>query len=90
MYAFLKKKKKTFLFYIGVLPISHVVIVSGGQQRGPAVHIYVPILPQTPLPSLLPHSFEKSSLCYTVGLCWLSILNIAVCIALLLKKSFPL
>ena len=37
------------------------------------------ILPQTPLPSRLPHKIEQSSLCYTVGPYWLSILNIAVC-----------
>ena len=32
-------------------------------------------LPQTPLPSRLLHNIEQSSLCYTVGPCWLSILN---------------
>ena len=79
MYAFKKKKEKTFLFYIGVLPVSHVVIVSGGQQRDSAIYIYVPIHPQTPLPSRLPHNIEQSSLCHTVGPCWSSILNIAVC-----------
>lgn len=41
------------------------------------MHIHVAILPQTPLPSWLPHNNEQSSLCYTVGPCWLSILNIA-------------
>ena len=43
--------------------------------------MYVAILPQTPLPSRLPHNIEQSSLCYTnqAGPCWLSILNIAVC-----------
>ena len=30
------------------------------------------------LPSRLPRDIEQSFLCYTVGLCWLSILNIAV------------
>ena len=35
--------------------------------------------PQTPLPPRLPHNIEQSSLCYTVGPCWLSILNRAVC-----------
>ena len=35
--------------------------------------------PQTPLPSRLPYSIEKGSLCYTVSPCWLSILNKAVC-----------
>ena len=34
-----KKKKKNFLFYIGVQPINNVVIVSGGQQRDSAIRI---------------------------------------------------
>ena len=34
--------------------------------------------PLKPLSSRLPHNTEHSSLCYTVGPCWLSILNIAV------------
>ena len=34
---------------------------------------------QTPLPSRLPHDNEHISLCYIVGPCWFSILNIAVC-----------
>ena len=66
-----------FLFYIWVEPINNVVIVSGAQQSDSVVHIHVPILPQTPLPSRLPHNTEQNSLCYTVGLCWLPILNIA-------------
>ena len=56
-----------------------MLIVSGGQQRDSAIHIHVSILPQTPVPSRLPHNIEQSSLCCAVGLCWLSILNIAVC-----------
>ena len=56
-----------------------MVIVSGRQQRDSAMHIYVSIFPQTPLPSRLSHDFEQSSLCYTVGPCWLFILNIAEC-----------
>jgi len=56
-----------------------VVIVPGGQQRDPALHIHVSILPQTPLPSRLPYDIEQSSLCYTALPWWLSILNIAVC-----------
>ena len=35
-------------------PINNVVIVSSEQQRDSAIHIYVSILPQTPLPSRLP------------------------------------
>ena len=48
--------------------------------KGLSVHIRVLILPQTPLPSRLPHNIEQGSLCYTVDPCWLTILNIAVCI----------
>ena len=55
------------------------MIVSGGQWRDSARHIHVSISPQTPLPSRLPCKTEQISLCYTVGPCWLSILNIAVC-----------
>ena len=54
------------------------MIVSGEQPRDSATHIHVSTLPQTPLPSRLPHHIEQSSLRYTVGPCWLSILNIAV------------
>ena len=59
--------------------IYSIVIVSVEQQRDSAIHIHVSILPQTPLPSRLPHGIEQHSLCYKVGACWLSILNIAVC-----------
>ena len=45
----------------------------------PTTRIHVSILPQTLLPSSLPYNIEQSSLCYTVGHCWLSILNIAGC-----------
>ena len=40
----------------------NVVIVSGGQQRDSAIHIHVPILPQTPLPARLPHNIGQTSL----------------------------
>ena len=43
--------------------------VSGGRQRYSAVHIYVSILPQTPLLSSLPHSIEQSSL-WTYAFCF--------------------
>ena len=68
-----------FLFYIGVYLINNVVIVLGEQQRDSAIHTHGSILPQTPLPSRLPHNMEQSSRCYTVSPCWLSILSIAVC-----------
>ena len=44
----------------------------------PYINMY-PFSPKTPLPSRLPHDIEQSFMCYTVGPCWLSILNIAVC-----------
>ena len=69
-----------FLFCIGVMLINNVVIASGEQRRDSAIHIHVSILPQTLLPSRLPHNYEQSSLCYTGGPCWLSILNIAQCV----------
>ena len=67
-----------FLVFMRVYLINNVVIVSGGQLSNSAIHIHVSILPQTPLPSRLPHSIEESSLCYTVGPCALSVLNITV------------
>ena len=42
------------------------MIVSGGQQRDPAIDAHVSVLPQTPLPSRLPHNIKQISLCYTV------------------------
>ena len=67
-------KKKLFILY-GVWPVNNIVIVSGEQWRDSDMHIHISILPQTLLPSKLPHSIEQSSMCYTVGPCWLSILN---------------
>ena len=40
--------------------INNVVIVSGEQRRGSAIHIHVSILPQGPLPSRLPHDWKRS------------------------------
>ena len=59
--------------HMHTLLINNVVTISGGQQRNSAVCIHVSILPQTPLPSRLLHNIEQSSLCYTVGPCWLFI-----------------
>ena len=58
---------------------SNVVMVSGEQWRDSVIHIHVFILLQTRLRSKLPYNTEQSSLCYTVGHCWLFILNIAEC-----------
>ena len=53
-------------------------MVSGEQWRDSAVRIHVHS-PPNPLPSRLPQNIEQSSMCSTVGPCWLFILNIAVC-----------
>ena len=56
------------------------VIVSGEWLRNADIYIYVyPFSPQTPFPSRPAHDIEQSSMCYTIGLCWLSILSIAMC-----------
>ena len=67
-----------FVLCIEVWPVNKVVAVSGEQGKDSAIHKHVSILPQ-PLPSRLPHNTERSFMCYIVGPCWLSIVNIAVC-----------
>ena len=42
----------------GVQSINNVVVISGEQGKDSAIHIHGYILPQTPLPSRLPHSLE--------------------------------
>jgi len=70
------------------------VIISGEPRKDLATYICVCVCvcvcvciqsPPNSLPSRLPHNIEQSSLCYTVGPCWLSILNTAVwtCYAML-------
>ena len=56
------------------------MLVSGVQQSDSVIHIHVSILLQILFPFRLLQIIEQSSLCYTVRPCWLSILNIAVCI----------
>ena len=68
-----------FPFYIGVQLINNAVLVSGVQQSDSVIHIHVSILFQILFPFRLLQNIEQSSLCCTVGPCWLSILNIAVC-----------
>ena len=57
--------------------INNVVLVSGVQQSDSVIH--VSILFQILFPFRLLQNTEQISLCYTVGPCWSSILNIAVC-----------
>ena len=67
---------ESFLFHIGVQLINNVVILSGGQQRDSIIHTHVPILPKLPShPGF--HMTLSRVLCYTVGPCWLPILNTA-------------
>ena len=67
------------LFYIGVYLINNDVLVTGIQQSDSVIPIQVSILFQILFPFKLLQNIEPSSLCYTVGPCWLSILNIVVC-----------
>ena len=60
--------------------INNVVLVSGVPQSDSVLHIHVSILFQILFPIRLLQSIEQSSLCYIVGPCWLSILNIVVCV----------
>ena len=61
--------------------------VSGVQQRDSVINIHVSILFKIFFPFSLLQNTEQSSLCYTVGSCWLSILNIALYIHAVLR--FP-
>ena len=70
--------------------MNKVVTISGEQRRDSAVHMHVSVLPQTPLPSRPAHHLEQSFLCYTVGPCWLSILNIAMCIPMSIPSSLTI
>ena len=58
--------------------INSVVLVSCVQQSDSVIHVFIVF--QVLFPFRLLQNVEQSSLCYTVGPCWLSILNIAVCI----------
>ena len=51
-----------------------MMLVSGVQQSDSYIDSF-----QIILPFILLHNIEWSFLCYTVGSCWLSILNRAVC-----------
>ena len=67
-------KPKTFYFVLGLSRLTNnVEIQSGEQPRNSALHIHVSILPQTLLPSSLPHNIEQHFMCYKLSSCWLSI-----------------
>ena len=56
--------------------INSVVLVLGTQQSGSVIHIHVSILFLILFPFRLLQNIEQSSLCGTVSLYWLPILNI--------------
>ena len=67
--------------------INNVVIVSGVQQSDSVIHIHVSILFQILFPFRLLHHIGQNSLCYTVGPCCLSILNIMLADLKIVQKS---
>ena len=67
------KKNKTFYFVVEYSQLS--IIASGGQRKVRNTHSCIPSPPNS-LPSRLPHNIKPSFLCYAVGQCCLSILNI--------------
>ena len=78
-------------FILKYSQLTSVVIVSGIQKSGSVIHIHVSILSQILFPFRLLHNVAQSSLGYTGGLCWLSILSIAVyvCQSQILSLSLP-
>ena len=64
------------LFYIGIQLINNIVLISNIQQSDSVIHVHASVLFQILFPVRLLQNIEQSSLCYTIGPCWLSILNI--------------
>ena len=59
--------------------MNKVVLVSGVQPSDSVTRIHLSILLHILFLFRLLHNIEPSSMCYTVGPCWLSMLNTAVC-----------
>ena len=55
------------------------MLVSGVEQSDSVMYIPVSIFFSNSFPIRLLQNIEQSSLCYTAGPCWLSVLNIAMC-----------
>ena len=72
-----------FFFGIGIELIYSVVLISGVQPSDSVIHMF--ILFQILFPYRLSQKIRQSSLCYTVGPCWLSISCIVLCCAQLLS-----
>ena len=71
-----------FLISIGVQLIYSVVFISAVQQNDSVIHIYIYIyfFFYIFFHYRLFQDIEYSSMCYTIGPCWLSVLYIIVCI----------
>ena len=67
-----------FFLYIEVQLINNLVLVSGVQQSESVTHIHESIHFQIFFKVTLLWNIEQSSLYYTIGPCWLSVLNTAV------------
>ena len=65
-----------FLNFILYWSINHVILVSGIQQSDSIILIHVAILSKILFLCRLLQSIEQSSLCYILGPCWLSVLNL--------------
>ena len=65
-----------FLNFILYWSINHVMLVSGIQQSDSIILIHVAILSKILFLCRLLQSIEQSSLCYILGPCWLSVLNL--------------
>ena len=60
----MKESLNRFFFqHLSVYPINNAVIVSGDQRSNLAIAIHVSSLPETPLPSRLPHNTEWDCRC---------------------------
>ena len=81
---------------MGLYLIFNIVLVSSVQKSDSIIHTHISILFQILFSSGLLQNVEQTSLCYTVGPCWLSIFNVVMCLCqsqtpdLSLPSLFPL
>ena len=66
------------LLFLRSLLINNVVMVSGNWKGFSYTYTYIHSFSSS-FPLRLLQNIKQSSLCYTVGPCWLSVVNIAVC-----------
>ena len=58
--------------------INNVVLTSDVQESDSVMHTHVSMLFQILFPFRLLQNIEQSPLCYMVGPCWLSVLNVTL------------